>query len=273
MHNDDDANESRQDENYQAFRDCVFSAIIEKLSTPQVTKKKSTARARRKSASSSTRGPQDDQANAAAGNIAASSIPTDDPADLADFAEYLASEIFTSLPSCLQTLNHTTVLPDHFALPLTTHQIEAHISPHLPPSTAQNLSAYGLVQPPATDTTTFLHPILNAYTSTATTPPPPPSQTRPETNECELCARTHLPLTYHHLIPRSIHAKALKRGWHDEAALNSVAWLCRACHSWVHRTIGNEELAKEWYTVERLQSREDCERWVKWVGGVRWKKR
>jgi hypothetical protein len=45
----------------------------------------------------------------------------------------------------------------------------------------------------------------------------------------------------------------MKRGWHTEEKLNSVAWLCRACHSFVHRLVGNEELAKNYYTVELIR--------------------
>jgi hypothetical protein len=40
----------------------------------------------------------------------------------------------------------------------------------------------------------------------------------------------------------------------------------------VHRCAGNEELARDWYTVELLRGREDVQRWVEWVGRVRWKK-
>jgi hypothetical protein len=45
---------------------------------------------------------------------------------------------------------------------------------------------------------------------------------------------------------------------------------------------GNEELAKNFYTVELIQmggveedveKRERVEGWVKWVGGVRWRSR
>ena len=43
-----------------------------------------------------------------------------------------------------------------------------------------------------------------------------------------------------------------KRGWHGEEVLNSVAWLCRACHSFVHGLVGNEELARGFYTVELI---------------------
>jgi hypothetical protein len=74
----------------------------------------------------------------------------------------------------------------------------------------------------------------------------------------------------------------LKRGWHTPDRLNSVAWLCRACHSFVHRLASNEELARAFYTVDLIvqggvqgdaEMRERVEAWVKWVGGVRWKSR
>lgn len=64
--------------------------------------------------------------------------------------------------------------------------------------------------------------------------------------------------------------------------LNSVAWLCRACHSFVHRLASNEELAKGYYTVDLIRDggvegdedkKVEVEGWVKWVGGVRWKSR
>lgn len=70
-----------------------------------------------------------------------------------------------------------------------------------------------------------------------------------------------------------MHAKAVKRGWHTEDELNNVAWLCRACHTYVHRVASHEELAREFYTVERLGEREDVGRFVEWVGRVRWKSR
>ena len=33
----------------------------------------------------------------------------------------------------------------------------------------------------------------------------------------------------------------------------------------------NEELAREWYTVERLLEREDVRKFRGWIGKVRWK--
>lgn len=70
-----------------------------------------------------------------------------------------------------------------------------------------------------------------------------------------------------------VHAKAVKRGWHREEDLNNVAWLCRACHSFVHRFKGHEELAREYFTVERLLGAEEVRAFAGWVGRVRWKAR
>lgn len=113
--------------------------------------------------------------------------------------------------------------------------------------------------------------MLSEYTSSVTTGPPAWASTRADA--CEICERDWIPLSYHHLIPRGVHAKVVKKGWHDEWMLNSVAWLCRACHSFVHRMASNEELAREWFTVERICEREDVRDWAMWVGRVRWKAR
>lgn len=41
----------------------------------------------------------------------------------------------------------------------------------------------------------------------------------------------------------------------------------------MHRVATLEELARDWYTVERLWEREDVRRFAEWVGKVRWKAR
>jgi predicted HNH restriction endonuclease len=70
-----------------------------------------------------------------------------------------------------------------------------------------------------------------------------------------------------------VHEKALKRGWQPEERLNDVAWLCRACHSFVHRVAGHEELVREYYTVKRLRERDDVVAFAGWGGKVMWKAR
>jgi hypothetical protein len=188
----------------------------------------------------------------------------------------LAHEIFTNLPTSLCTLSYSTWLNTHslqslYSEPLPPARMASILDP-LPPTITDSLLTYSFLAPHQT-TNEFLTPILTTYISTVLTPPPPPSQQRPFVTECEICQRSWIPLTFHHLIPKGVHEKALKRGWHTEDQLNNVAWLCRACHSFVHRVASLEELAKQWYTVERLMEREDVRKFGEWVGRVRWKAR
>lgn len=154
-----------------------------------------------------------------------------------------------------------------FIDPLPTVVIEQVLAT-VSPSVAESLEAYSLLDLQA-DLPRFLIPVLQEYVNAVTAAPPVWSTTR--ASACEICDRDWIPLTYHHLIPKQIHAKASKRGWHEEWRLNSVAWLCRACHSFVHRIASNEELARNYWSVDKLMEREDAVAWANWVGRVRWK--
>ena len=200
--------------------------------------------------------------------------------------QYLSSLIFPSLPTDVRTLSYAKYrdspkLQDAYSAPLSA-STTATLLNTVPPTAIDSLESYALLpaSSDALDLRNLLAPVLAAYTSAATAPPPQWSTTR--TSACELCARDWVPLTYHHLIPRSTHERVRKRGWHADEMLNSVAWLCRACHSFVHRLASNEELARGFYTVElirdggvgkdpEMSARVDA--WVGWVGGVRWKSR
>ena len=140
----------------------------------------------------------------------------------------------------------------------------------IPSTVVDSLEAYGFL-PASSGLPNLLIPVFQNYIKTSTAPPPIWSATR--TEACEICERSWIPLSYHHLIPKQVHAKVLKRGWHEEWQLNSVAWLCRACHGFVHNIASNEELARYFWSVELLREREDVQSWAKWVGGVRWKAR
>lgn len=137
-----------------------------------------------------------------------------------------------------------------------------------------SLITYGLLND-ETDLDRFFEPVFSSYITAAISTPseyePQNGQARPD--GCEICDRTQLPLTYHHLIPRGVHEKVVKRGWHAEWELNKVAWLCRACHSFVHKIATNEELAKSLYSIDLLLAREDVQKWAAWASRIRWKSR
>lgn len=158
---------------------------------------------------------------------------------------------------------------EKYDTPLSTEVYE-QILDLLPTSVSDSLETYSVLLPSA-DLGRMLEPVFETYIKTVTTAPPEHTPTTRAT-ECEMCEREHLPLTYHHLIPRQIHAKAVKRGWAKEWELQKVAWLCRACHSFVHRFASNEELAREWNDVDKLMEAEEVQAWAAWVGKIRWKK-
>ncbi|KAF1984081.1 hypothetical protein K402DRAFT_447841 [Aulographum hederae CBS 113979] len=163
--------------------------------------------------------------------------------DLTEFIERpkkipeVATKIFTSFPPELRTLSYTLFENSPYLQEMYSVPIPGStidiLTTHLPPSATDSLTRY-LFPSDLSSLPTFL--------TTLTTPLLDPRY---------LLRPTHPP----------------------PQALNNVAWLCRACHSFVHAMAGNEELASEWYTLERIEGREDVRRWVGWVGRVRWKKR
>ncbi|KAJ4419808.1 hypothetical protein N0V82_004743 [Gnomoniopsis sp. IMI 355080] len=260
-------------ENYNQFQDAFSSTLIDKLSKPERLLK---SRKKTKHTSSGK-----------LPNGAADVEPSRDAEELADFTDYIASLTFDSLPLELQTITHKSwadnpPIQEKYSLPLTSADIREHIVDNLDATVSESLTTYGIITPPAEDVTTLLAPVLTSYLAAITTPPPAPpapagasstTTARGKTFECEICERDWVPLTYHHLIPRFVHAKAIKRGWHRGEDLQNVAWLCRACHSFVHRFAGHEALAREYFTVERLLEQEEIRDFARWVSRVRWKAR
>ncbi|KIJ27521.1 hypothetical protein M422DRAFT_61135 [Sphaerobolus stellatus SS14] len=189
------------------------------------------------------------------------SSEADDSLD--DFSAFLASEAWSTLPSSLKSATNETksAVPDLENIPLDT----------LSGAFTDTLLSYEIAAD-EDEVMKFLRRALEEYIEEACAAPPVWVRTRAE--ECEICGRA-VPLTYHHLIPRSTHTKVLKKGWHSENMINSVAWLCRSCHSTVHRAASNEDLARYFYTVELLLEREDIQKWQKYAAkqrfGVKWK--
>ncbi|KAL4933637.1 HNH endonuclease [Aspergillus undulatus] len=260
---------SQKSENYAVFRECVSSVIIAR-SNQHKPKKTPKRRSYRSSKTAKRKDNVDSEDNKSS---ATSSGEEENPEELADFIDFIATEIFTILPEPLQTLSysamqHSPALSETYSVPLSHNTLESLSNP-LPSSISDTLQTYGYS--PDLDPPSLLSRVLNEYIPGVTKPPPVWATTR--ASACEICERDWIPLSYHHLIPRGVHEKVIKKGWHDEWMLNSVAWLCRACHSFVHRMAGNEELAREWFTIERILEREDVRDWAKWVGRVRWKAR
>ncbi|KAJ5908976.1 hypothetical protein N7495_001658 [Penicillium taxi] len=255
------------DENYTVFRECLSSSIVARSEEKTKPKRKPKLK----------RAGKDKDKDKDVTYTEPAAPQRVDPDEWAEFIDFIASETFSSFPDSLRTLSYTAVqhdpnlstlyVPPDVDTPLNRAVLDS-VTSVVPPDVTDSLAVYGLI-PDVNDFPEFLTPILTEYIASVTTGPPAWSNTR--TDACEICDRDWIPLSYHHLIPRGVHAKVLKKGWHDEWMLNSVAWLCRACHSFVHRMASNEELAREWFTVDRILERKDVQDWAMWVSKVRWK--
>ncbi|WP_192821418.1 HNH endonuclease signature motif containing protein [Rufibacter sp. LB8] len=71
---------------------------------------------------------------------------------------------------------------------------------------------------------------------------------------CALCGREVGFTTLHHLIPRE------EGGRHGPTAP-----LCQPCHSTIHLTFTNKELAVLYNTLEKLRQAEDLQKYLLWV--------
>ncbi|KAI3576842.1 hypothetical protein IWW34DRAFT_821205 [Fusarium oxysporum f. sp. albedinis] len=244
-------------ENYALFRDCLSTTLLQPASSaPDPPKRR--RRGKNTGAPHVTSTPAPD--------------PEKDAEELAEFVDYLATEIFDNLPEELQDLEYRTwredeALQEQYSLPLTKDSLLLF---NLPPSVIETLTTYNLISADPyveshlpSSPESFLLPILTSYITPLIEPPPATRSTRADA--CELCSRSWVPLSYHHLIPRFVHEKAVKRGWHRKEDLQNVAWLCGACHRFVHHFKTHEELARDYYTVELLLDEDEVQRWASWV--------
>lgn len=292
--------------NYSIYRDALAAVLIDKLAEPEAKPKKKRQRKTRAGRESIEKPEIKDEPE----NTAEIETNNTSPDDVAEFVDYIAQETFDFLPDELKTLAHhiwvaDAKLRDRFggeddgssannkddkkekdsdkiapAAPLTSPQV-TRLMPSLDPSpVADSMQAYGLTGAATAKSTRggrsaadIIAPALSAYLASVTTAPPAPRSTRDDVDGCEICGRDNINLSYHHLIPRFVHNKVIKRGWHRPDELQNVAWLCGACHRRVHQFANHEDLARHYYTVERLMAEPEMQRYAAWASRLRWKKK
>ena len=82
---------------------------------------------------------------------------------------------------------------------------------------------------------------------------------------CAMCERV-MPLTAHHLIPKTTHEKYLAMGGkYTKAFLSTCVDICRPCHSAVHKLIEEEVLASDFNTLELLLGDERVQKWINYA--------
>lgn len=84
---------------------------------------------------------------------------------------------------------------------------------------------------------------------------------------CELCER-RMPLTKHHVRPRSQHPRLRAAGW-TQAALSATLLLCRQCHNAVHEQLDEAVLADTYFSAELLLEHDGVRAFVGWAAKQR----
>ncbi len=90
----------------------------------------------------------------------------------------------------------------------------------------------------------------------------------PDPENCVLCERDR-PLTFHHLIPRTLHKKRWVKVRFAADDLQDGVWLCRDCHDAVHRFIPHRELAEAFRSLDALRSHPEVAKFVSWIARQR----
>ncbi|CAN5916182.1 hypothetical protein BH24BAC1_BH24BAC1_36770 [soil metagenome] len=76
----------------------------------------------------------------------------------------------------------------------------------------------------------------------------------PENKMCALCEREVQNLSLHHLVPRE-----------EGGRYSEKVPLCQPCHTTLHLTFTNKELARHYHTIPALQEAAPLQKYLTWI--------
>lgn len=83
---------------------------------------------------------------------------------------------------------------------------------------------------------------------------------------CELCGRSGLPLTKHHLIPKTRHSNKKNKQQFDRNEVKTrLAWICRPCHSHAHKILTEKEMEYGFNTIQALAAHPEMQKFTAWI--------
>jgi hypothetical protein len=82
---------------------------------------------------------------------------------------------------------------------------------------------------------------------------------------CALCGRGPIELTFHHLIPVTVHGNNWFRQRYTREQLADGLNLCRLCHGGLHLLFEEKELARHYNTREKLLAHARMRTHIRWV--------
>ncbi|CAO1631302.1 unnamed protein product [Sympodiomycopsis kandeliae] len=198
--------------------------------------------------------------------------------DLAEAVEYLTDELIEqgiSLPDALSpsVAGHDVkdderdvklALATHLGGEPTLERLEGHPAFSLVVSTMQELLLFGPESAQSKAPTILedlLETLVRPKSSEDSANAKKARHKKGTLGECELCERS-MPLTEHHLIPRSEHHRLASQGVYTLTEMRMrLAMLCRPCHSAVHSMFSHEELSSSYNTMELLLQHDGVCKW------------
>lgn len=84
---------------------------------------------------------------------------------------------------------------------------------------------------------------------------------------CELCLRTGVKTTKHHLYPKMVVTRHSLREQmrKDGRSREEISMICTPCHRQIHRIFKEKELAFELNSIEKIASHPEVKKFVKWI--------
>ena len=81
---------------------------------------------------------------------------------------------------------------------------------------------------------------------------------------CLFCHR-NLPLTFHHLIPKSLRKKLWIQRQFTKKDQQDGILICRDCHDALHKMISRKECATEYNTPTKILEHPHFSKFIQWV--------
>ena len=82
---------------------------------------------------------------------------------------------------------------------------------------------------------------------------------------CELCGRGPIALTFHHLIPVTLHNNTWFKTRFNRAERQNGLNICLLCHDGIHTLIEEKDLGRHFNTREKLSAHKRLNAHIKWV--------
>lgn len=81
---------------------------------------------------------------------------------------------------------------------------------------------------------------------------------------CVLCGSDKL-ITFHHLIPKSCHRnKWFRKNFEKTDMQERGIYLCRQCHSFIHKQYSEKVLGREFNTLAMLLANDKVQNFIAW---------